>query len=193
MKKTIFIFHGTGGHPQENWYPWLKKKLEEKGHAVFVPHFPTPKGQSLEAWLKVLEDYKKDIDENSIMIGHSLGGLFLLRVLEKLPLPIKAAFFVAAPIGIKPILYFEGDRDFSGNFSLDWENIKRKAQHFEVFHSDNDPYICLENGQQLAKNLGAKLTLVPHAGHFNTEAGYLEFKLLLEKLVNTAILGTTNR
>lgn len=187
MKKTVLIFHGTGGHPQENWFPWLKEKLEKKGCTVFVPAFPTPKGQSLEAWLKVLGSYKKNIDENTIMIGHSLGGLFLLRVLEELPHPLKAAFFVAAPIGIKPIKNFEGDQAFSGNFSFDWKNIKHKAKYFEVFHSDNDSYVSLENGQQLAENLGAKLTLVPHAGHFNTTVGYLEFKLLLEKLVKEVL------
>ena len=42
MKPNIFIFHGTEGHSQENWFPWLKAKLEEKGCKVFVPQFPTP-------------------------------------------------------------------------------------------------------------------------------------------------------
>lgn len=52
---NAFIFHGAGGHPEENWFPWLKRELEAKGLEVFVPKFPTPEGEGLEAWLKVLE------------------------------------------------------------------------------------------------------------------------------------------
>ncbi len=26
MSSNIFIFHGTEGHPKENWFPWLKGK-----------------------------------------------------------------------------------------------------------------------------------------------------------------------
>ncbi|MBU1951513.1 hypothetical protein KJ733_01220 [Patescibacteria group bacterium] len=44
---NIFIFHGVDGHPGENWFPWLKKKLESYGQKVFVPKFPTPENQEL--------------------------------------------------------------------------------------------------------------------------------------------------
>jgi predicted alpha/beta hydrolase family esterase len=44
---NIFIIHGSYGNPDENWFPWLKKELEQEGHKVFVPKFPTPEDQSL--------------------------------------------------------------------------------------------------------------------------------------------------
>jgi hypothetical protein len=103
MASSIFIFHGTGGHPKENWFAWLQGKLEGNVHNVIVPQFPTPEGQSLEAWLKVLEPYRESIDQDTILIGHSLGGIFLLRLLERFKRPIKAAFFTGTPIGIKPM------------------------------------------------------------------------------------------
>jgi len=40
----------------------------------------------------------------TVIIGHSLGGVFTLRILEKLDHPIKAAFFVGAPIGVRQSL-----------------------------------------------------------------------------------------
>jgi len=94
MKRNIFIFHGTAGSPEGNWFPWLKEKLTNKGHNVIVPRFPTPEGESLVSWLKVLEEYKDLINQDTIIIGHSKGGLFTLRVLEKLQKPIYATFLV---------------------------------------------------------------------------------------------------
>ncbi len=51
-----------------------------------------------------------------------------------------------------------------------------------VFHSDNDPYVPLKKAEELAKNLGVKVSLVKNAGHFNEDAGYTKFELLLEKI-----------
>lgn len=187
VESNAFIFHGTGGFPGENWFPWMKAELEKKKCPVIIPQFPTPEGQSLNSWLEVFDKYKGQIDENTIMIGHSLGGLFLLRVLERLETPVKAAFFVGAPIGIKPIKFYEGDEKFSG-FSFDWDKIKTNANHFEVYHSDNDPYVSLGNGEQLAQNLGVNLNIIPNSGHFNAAAGYTEFPRLLEDVTRVLVL-----
>ena len=40
--KNVIIIHGTEGYPEENWFPWLKKNLEERGYNVTVPQFPSP-------------------------------------------------------------------------------------------------------------------------------------------------------
>lgn len=180
-QRNIFIFHGTGGHPLENWFPWLKEELEHEGQKVYVPQFPHPKDHPLLDWLEVLKPYEKLIDEDSLLIGHSLGGLFLLRVLEKLSSPVRAAFFAAAPVGVKPIRYYDSDYKFSG-FDFKWDQIKPKAQDFKVYHSDNDPYVSLANGEELAKQLGVELTFIPKAGHLNAESGYTKFDLLLKDI-----------
>ena len=111
-----------------------------------------------------------------------MGGIFTLRVLEKLNHQIKSAFFVGAPIGVRPILNYDRDSAFSG-FDFDWEEIRKKAGNFVVFQSDDDPYVGLDNGKELAKNLGVELSFVPNAGHFNKKAGYLEFEQLKEKVL----------
>ncbi len=188
MRSEVFIFHGNAGYPEENWFPWMKSQLENKGHRVSVPQFPTPDGQSLEAWLEVVDPQIKDIDEKTILIGHSLGGLFTLRLLERLEVPIKAAFLVGTPIGIEPIKNIENDRKFSGNFDFDWDKIRKSSGYFEVFHSDNDPYVALENGQQLARHLGVPLTFISNAGHFNQAAGYTKFERLLEDVNRVLII-----
>ena len=183
MKNNEFIFHGTEGYPEENWFPWLKEKLEAKGCKVIVPQFPTPPvvPAKISEWFEVLKKYEEYINEDTILIGHSLGGLFTLRVLEQLKLKIKAVFLVGAPMGIKPLFNYDRDNSFSG-FIFDWKNIRNKAKHFTVYQSDNDPYVSLDNGKQLAKKLGIELTFIPNAGHFNKPAGYLSFPDLLKKV-----------
>ncbi len=179
--KTAIIFHGTGGHPKENWFPYLQEELKKYGYETHIPQFPTPENQNPESWFTVFRNYEKKLTPESIVIGHSLGGAFLLRVLEKIKVNVKAAFFIAAPIGVLPIKYYEGDKPFIGK-PFDWSKIKQNAQKFFVFHSDNDELVCKENGEVLAKNLGTELILVPGAGHFNAKAGYTKFEALIEKI-----------
>ena len=178
---NAFIFHGTAGNPGENWFPWLKAQLESLDYKVIIPQFPTPENQSLENWFKAFEQYKEFYTPDTILIGHSLGGAFLLRVLEAYDVRIQAAYIVAAPIGVLPIKNYDGDKLFIQH-PFDWDKIKNHAERFAVFHSDNDPYVSLGNGKQLAKNLGIELTFVSNAGHFNAAAGYLKFDLLLDSI-----------
>ncbi len=182
--RNVFIFHGTEGYPEENWFPWLKEKLEATGKCkVFVPQFPSPPvvPAKVAEWFEVLKGYKQYINEDTILIGHSLGGIFVLRMLEHRKQPVRAAVFVGTPIGVRPILNYDRDSSFSG-FSFDWATIKANAKDFVVYQSDNDLYVSLGNGEELAKNLGVKLSFIPNAGHFNAKAGYTKFEALLEKL-----------
>ena len=181
--KNAIIIHGTEGYPEENWFPWLKRELEGMGYEVFVPQFPSPPKvpAKLDEWFGVLEDYEQRINKDTVIVGHSLGGVFALRILERLKHPIKAACLVGTPVGVRPILNYDRDSSFSG-FSFDWGTIAKKARNFVVFQSDNDPYVSLGNGKELARKLNVELDFVPNAGHFNSKAGYVEFGLLLERL-----------
>ena len=178
---NVFLIHGSYGYPEENWLPWLKNELEKLGYTVYVPKFPTPEGQILDNWLNVFEEYKRYLDTSSIIIGHSCGVAFILNLLERINHPIKAAFLVAGSVGL---LHNEFDK-VSSTFTdkpFNWEKIRNNCKKFYVFHSDNDPYVPLKHGEELAKNLGVKLILVKNAGHFNEMAGYTKFDLLLEKI-----------
>ena len=78
MKNNVFIFHGTEGYPEENWFPWLRENLEAKGCKGIIPQFPTPPivPAKISGWFDVLKEYEKDINEDTIFVGHSLGGSF---------------------------------------------------------------------------------------------------------------------
>ena len=176
-----FIFHGTGGSSQENWLPWIREELVKLGYDVTIPDFPAPDQPLPERWYPVIDGLVKDADRDSIVIGHSLGGAIALRFLERIRISVNVAAIVGATLGIPPIKYITGDSPFlAGGF--DWGAIRKRARHFVVFHSDNDLFVCLENGQKAAQELGVPLSFVPGAGHFNQAAGYTQFPELLEAI-----------
>ncbi|MBU1953597.1 alpha/beta hydrolase [Patescibacteria group bacterium] len=176
---NIFIIHGVGGHNKENWFPWLENELKKLGHKVIIPNFPTPQNQTLSAWLNKLEQYKQYLTPETIMVGHSLGVPFVLNVLEKHPL--KAAFLVSGFTGKAGNEFDESMKTFAQK-PFDWDLIKQNCPHFEIFHSDNDPYIKLEKAQELADHLNVKINLIKGGGHLNVAAGYKSFDLLLKKI-----------
>ncbi|MFA5886811.1 MAG: alpha/beta hydrolase [Patescibacteria group bacterium] len=180
---NIFIFHGTEGYPEENWFPWLREKLEAMGHKVVVPQFPSPPvvPAKISEWFDVLKNYDPYINEDTIFIGHSLGGVFTLKILEKLKHSVKAVFLIGTPIGVRPILNYDRDSSFGG-FNFDWPVIKSKSKNFVVFQSDDDPCVSIGNGKELARELGIELSFIPNAGHFNKKAGYTKFGELLIRI-----------
>jgi len=179
---NIFIIHGAYGNPEENWFPWLKSELEKLDCRVFVPKFPTPENQSLENWFKVFENYKQELNENSIVVGHSLGPAFLLNILEELDKPIKAALFVSGFLDLLGNPDFDNINKSFIEKSFDWQKIRQNCLKFFVFHSDNDPYVPKEQAEKFAKKLCVDVILVKNASHFNEKAGYFKFDLILEKI-----------
>ena len=180
---NAFIFHGSYGSPEENWIPWLKGELEKRGFVVFVPRFPTPKAQSLDSWNAAFSAYEKCLDLESVLVGHSLGATFILRLLESIEVKVKAAFLIAGFIGrLGNPEFDEINRTFVEK-PFNWGKIRENCGSFTVFHSDNDPYVAIENAEEIGKGLGTEPIIVKGTGHFNSSAGFTLFPLLLEKIL----------
>jgi len=173
----FIIIHGSVGHPEENWFPWLKRELLKLGNEVEVPLFPTPEGQNLKEWTKVLDKYS--VDKDTVLVGHSVAVAFILKYLEKHE--AKAAFLVSGFTKLEGCEYDDMCLPFTEQ-GFNWDTIKKNCRAFHVFNSDNDPYVPLEEGAKLSENLRCELNIVKDAGHINEAAGYTEFPLLLEKI-----------
>lgn len=174
-----FLFlHSTGGNPNETWFPWLANELQKRKHSVLVPRFPTPEGQNLENWLITMQPYWKVFDKELVLIGRSIGAPFALRLLEKSPVKIKAAFLVcgfASDLGLpefSPLI----NSFISAPFN--WQKIRANCGKFFIYNSDDDPYIPLEKGEEIARNVGSKMRVFPNRGHFWDE----EFPELLKDI-----------
>ena len=179
---NFFIIHGVYGHPEENWFPWLKKELESMSYEVIVPKFPTPIGQSLESWMKIFSAYNGKINEETVLIGHSLGAAFMLNFLEQTSKKIKAGILVAGYHKLLDNKFYELNKGFVDK-QFNWEKIKANCGKFFVFGSDNDEYIPVEVTKELSSNLNAELNIVHNGGHLNKDAGYEDFPLLLDTIL----------
>jgi uncharacterized protein len=182
LEKSAFIIHGAYGNPQENWFPWLAMELEYQGFNVYAPKFPTPERQSLEEWYAILKPYESHINEQTIMIGHSLGPSFILTILERVNTPIKACFFVAPFIGLLNNLDFDEINKTFVEKDFDWRKINSNCKKFSLYSSDDDPYVPLDKGKFLSDKLKSNLNVITHAGHFNKSSGYLSFPKLLHDI-----------
>ena len=181
MKKAIII-HGTFGSPDENWFPWLAEELRSKGYEVTVPKFPTPEGQNLKAWTEVFEKEVGKLDSDVTLIGHSLGVGFIAKLLSGSDTKIESTHLVSGFLGPLGLEEFDPLNASFVTGDFDWEKVRTNAGEVYVYNSDDDPYVPLEKGKELAKHLGTELIVVPNGGHINSSAGFDKFQLLLDRL-----------
>ncbi len=181
MKKTIraVMIHGAYGSPQENWFPWLLAELKSQGLDAYLPGFPTPEGQTLDAWRDVFVERVGRLDDSTILIGHSLGVGFILNLLEEAESPVLGCFLVSAFVGLLGLPEFDAVNASFVDRKFDWQRIKRNAGHVRVYNGDNDPYVPLSRGADIATHLGVNLQVIKGGGHINASAGYTTFPRLL--------------
>ncbi len=176
------ILHGTMSTPDNNWFPWLKSKLEAKNIEVFVPTLPTPENQSKESWCNALNNQAPIFGEDTLLIGHSCGANHVLHVLESMDKAVAYAGLIGCvteETGVKDI---DKLNDTFIHHDFDWKKIRRNAKHFTILHGDDDPYVPLAQPLALSRNLNVPLTILPKGGHLNAEAGYTTFDFLYEDI-----------
>ncbi len=101
MAKTFVLVHGAWQAP----YAWqsVRQQLEARGQKVIVIGLPghgadnTPPEQvSMERYSRKVIDAVGAADEQVILVGHSMGGLVVSGVAEKIPEKIGKLVYVGA-------------------------------------------------------------------------------------------------
>ncbi len=92
--KTIVFIHGLFQNPQ-SWTEW-KKYFEEKGYNCYTPAYPYHEGEpselrknidrrlgllTLEHVIESLTNFIDKLSEKPIIIGHSMGGLVVQKII----------------------------------------------------------------------------------------------------------------
>lgn len=166
MKKIsdITILHGYGVTPEKMWFPWLHRLLEARGYAVRVPAMPEPLNPDYRKWRRAALPIARTWGPRSLVIGHSVGGTFALRLLEReVKKPIAGLVMVGSPftatVNVKPYVRFFAK-------PMDWKGVRARAGRINLIHAKNDPFVPYDHVVRYSEMLDAKSTIVPKGGHF---------------------------
>lgn len=178
MPRRAILFHGTNAHPDVIWYPWLRKRLAERGYAVEAPHYPGLNVEPIATFLpKVLAAHT--FDEDTVLIGHSGGAALLLALLEHIDVAVHQAVLVAGystrpNTAEEPVL----------QDAYDWAAIRAHARDLYFVNSVGDPYGCDDKqGRAMFERLGGT-QIVRDEGHFGDVGQPFETFDLLDRLID---------
>ena len=186
--KRAFIIHGWEGFPEEGWFPWLKKELEDKGFIVQVPAMPNTAEPKIETWVPFLQELIGTPDEDTYLVGHSIGCQAVIRYLSSLREDIKLGGVVLVAGWL---LRLTGDMSEDEiriarpwiETPIDLENVKNHTKSIVAVFSDNDEFVSLDNIDVFKEKLGARTILEHDKGHFSQETGIKELPLVLKELL----------
>ena len=188
MKKRVFIIHGWDGYPEEGWFPWLKKELEQKDFTVSVPQMPEAENPRIHLWVPALAKCVSTADEQTYFVGHSMGCQAIARYLEGLPanITIGGAVFVAG--FFKRLSGLEDDPDVQAtdrhwlSTPIDLQKVKSHLPKSVAIFSDDDPWVPKDNENDFRDQLGSKVIIEHKKGHFSGRNGVTELPLVLTQL-----------
>lgn len=188
MKQQVFLIHG--GHPQDSYeaylaylraYPLDLDKHNAQGWKqnlpvrlgeefdVIAPNMPCKQNAKYLEWKIWFEKFIPFLRDGVILIGHSLGGLFLVKYLSEntLAVSVHSTFLVAAP-------YSSTTRrpEGLGDFVLgdDFSRFASQAGEVVIYHSHDDEIVPYSSGQKFLESLPqARLETFEDRGHFNQE------------------------
>ena len=180
MKKA-FLIHGWEGHPEKDWWPYLKANLETHGFQVFVPAMPDTDQPEINAWLKHLIKIVGSPDKNCFFVGHSLGCITILRYLETL----KKGQEIGGLVMVAGFTSDLGYEELTSFFKkpINWDKIKSHCNKFVAIRSDDDPYVSLHYGDFFKENLGAELIMEYGKKHFSEDEGITELPIALDVIL----------
>jgi uncharacterized protein len=185
--KTAIILHGTLGSPDGNWFTWLKSELENKGLQLWLPQLPHAEQPSLNEWYKFIQkECPFAINEETLIVGHSSGAILALIIAQNNTKKVGAIVDVSV-FHDNSLRWEPNNKLFDRQF--DWGAIRQGANNLLFIHSDNDPYVPLNQAQFVANNCQAELVMIPGQGHFNLEKSedYRQFPQLLELMKQKGI------
>jgi predicted alpha/beta hydrolase family esterase len=164
----------------DHWFPWLTKQLVLNDINTVSIEMPNGYYPEYDVWKRELERY--DITPETILVGHSCGGGFLVRWLSETNIKVGKVVLVAPWLG-----YNTEDEPFDKSF-FDFVingDIASKTQQLHVFYSDDD-FDSIQRSVSDIKTAtnGVNFRGFHNKGHFTMKSlGGPEFPELLEEIV----------
>ena len=161
----------------DHWFPWLQKQLIVRGIAAHTPEIPHPYNPNYDVWKHEFERY--EITPETILVGHSCGGGFLIRWLSEHQSVKVGKVLLVAP-------WLDPDREATTDFfefKIDAQ-LADRTERLTIFNSDNDFDSIHKSVQTLRGTIiGSEYREFHQYGHFCKEdLKSDEFPELLEAL-----------
>jgi superfamily II DNA/RNA helicase len=119
----------------------------------------------MEKWVEEIK--KLEPDENTILIGHSRGGVATLKYLEKSKKKIKQAILVATN---------------NSGFEYDFAKINKSCSNFVILHSKDDNVVPYEDGVYISEKTSGLLLSFEDKIHFGNSSKTFEIPEILEQI-----------
>jgi hypothetical protein len=167
-KDKVLILHGWGGSDFPHWQSHLVMELAKDYGTVSFPlldncHFP-----SKNRWLKQLKSILEDFNPDSI-VCHSLANTLWLWLCEDTHFmqnrAVQKLFMVSPPSRQTQV-------DTIKTFFPCPLPSTLYAKEVHIIVSDNDPYIKVNEAQDLADYYKSQFSIIKNAGHINADSGF---------------------
>lgn len=149
------------------WRDTLEKRLGDD-FSVYLLRMPNSENARYVEWKIWFDKVVPQIRKDAILIGHSLGGIFLAKYLSenKLPVSIKSTLLVAPPFSDDP------DDKTIGGFMVpkNLDLFGKQGGQIVIYHSVDDPLVPFKDSEYYAARLPkAELRKFDGRGHFIVE------------------------
>lgn len=179
----IVLIHGKNTDPNQKWYPWFSEEIAKINYEFVAPVLPKADDPIMDEWLAEIDKTKPD--KETILVGHSRGGVAIMRWLEKQKSEkrVKKVILVATNSGrLKDkAIPSESNYGFYTEKGYDFEKIKSHCDNFVVLHSRDDKWVPFSAGETNAIGLSARFLQFDDCGHFGK--GVNEIPELLEETI----------
>ena len=145
-------------------------------YEVIAPKMPNKSNAKYVEWKIWFEKLLPFVRDDIVLLGHSMGGVFLAKYLseEKFPKKIKATFLVAPPYNID-----EGRALVEFVLPVSLENFERQGGKIFIYHSRDDYVVAFSELSKYQKVLPkAQFKIFEDRGHFSQE----EFPEIIEDI-----------
>lgn len=161
---------------EDFWFSWLKRKLILKDIHTSVVEPPFPFRPRYDEWRKEFERF--DITPNTILIGHSCGGGFLVRWLSENKDITVGKVILVAP-WTNPLNYKVSDTADFFEFKVDSDFPSRTKETIVFISNDDEPSV-VETVDILKESVqGINYREYSDRKHFTTK----EFPELLKEIM----------
>lgn len=146
---------------KKGWKTTIEEVLNTN-YDVLQPRMPNLENAKYDEWKIWFERMFEFLDKEVILIGHSLGAIFLAKYLAQndFPKKIKQLHLVAPPHNLT-----EDIADFFLPDSL--ENVSKQAKDITLYFSKDDPLVPFSEMDKYKEQLSeAKFEIFEDRGHF---------------------------